>query len=558
MGDGEEVFWLAVVTPSLHYTMRGGERTIFRSNLVSSTEDIPKILFTHAFMRPKNQHRRASSQGALSGGQYVPFLVHPLTSIPLGLNAAGEVTGQFAAGVRRVWKDRWEGRRAGEGRLFSAEWAGKATAMLEEWINKQSNFAKLPTHMDFTKNFQEIAELDNMSTSYRFMYWLPDAVTDNDLDHAGPGFQKIALVLEASDSETKESTGPFGALFDKAVELHLRPEFHQSNPRHIFGLEKIATGEYRIFKKHKEFTRGNRDPVATRVPKIPPEIVRMILVYALDADGTADLMPTIFCCRLVNRTWHDIATELIHSELEIPATSYRRFISSPQSYSLPHLRNLHLHHHIYRRQNCNSFVVDAGGAPTEADISFLVARSPCLEHLLVEGAVSRAEYYQPGRYFDHIFAHVLGHRPELERNLIRRLKDRVLSLASLRESAAHNKKDIARDLFASWRQTPLYFFCLSEPSDELLVALADVLHAMVEVGRLPEISGFMRGQERPVIKVRFDGKRGWPWDEQQAWLVKKIGWIRENWPKRSLLAVTGTVFDPEPGTCGIEGWIEYL
>ncbi|RUP46674.1 hypothetical protein BC936DRAFT_146655 [Jimgerdemannia flammicorona] len=393
--------------------------------------------------------------------------------------------------------------------LFSAEWAGKATAMLEEWINKQSNFAKLPTHMDFTKNFQEIAELDNMSTSYRFMYWLPDAVTDNDLDHAGPGFQKIALVLEASDSETKESTGPFGALFDKAVELHLRPEFHQSNPRHIFGLEKFATGEYRIFKKHKELTRGNRDPVATRVPKIPPEIVRMILVYALDADGTADLMPTIFCCRLVNRTWHDIATELIHSELEIPATSYRRFISSPQSYSLPHLRNLHLHHHIYRRQNCNSFVVDAGGAPTEADISFLVARSPCLEHLLVEGAVSRAEYYQPGRYFDHIFAHVLGHRPELERNLIRRLKDRVLSLASLRESAAHNKKDIARDLFASWRQTPLYFFCLSEPSDELLVALADVLHAMVEVGRLPEISGFMRERVAVGRATGMAGEEDW-------------------------------------------------
>ncbi|RUP46675.1 hypothetical protein BC936DRAFT_146656 [Jimgerdemannia flammicorona] len=122
MGDGEEVFWLAVVTPSLHYTMRGGERTIFRSNL-----SIKYGRHSKNFIYPCFHAAQESTPTRKFSRSSLWWAIRPISGTPTHFNTTrlerrrrgyGRACGQFAAGVRRVWKDRWEERRAGEGRVI--------------------------------------------------------------------------------------------------------------------------------------------------------------------------------------------------------------------------------------------------------------------------------------------------------------------------------------------------------------------------------------------------------------------------------------------------------
>ncbi|RUS14887.1 hypothetical protein BC937DRAFT_93191 [Endogone sp. FLAS-F59071] len=351
-----------------------------------------------------------------------------------------------------------------------------------------------------------------------FTFWLSDGMNDREKQLA-VRVQKIGV------DPIRKTVSPYDLLFGESTGLPVRTEY-LSNPREFYGMEKIEHDEFRIWKKNKVTLVDGAEK-----RNIPLEIVRMILEMVLESRSKTDLLPTILICRLVNKTWHHLATTAACRRLTLSEGQFRTFFEGPKGNLYPYLACLDL---WSRNPKFGTQVVHShpnNPLAYEHELVDLLTLSPILGTVRLMD--TRGSDYRE-------FARVVGWRSDPESQQDRLAPDlvHVLNASTIKihrlisESDPNNIWELNESLKEVWeKEIPFRFFCLSDPSRELLQVIGRALQA------LSQAFGENTQANKCDFRLTFEGAGQWPHVDAVEWFGREREWLATIWPRNVSLAV---------------------
>lgn len=100
------------------------------------------------------------------------------------------------------------------------------------------------------------------------------------------------------------------------------------------------------------------------------------------------------------------------------------------------------------------------------------------------------------------------------------------------ESDPNNISELSKNLREVWeKEMPSWFFCLSDPSRELLQAIGRALQG------LSQAFGENTQTDKWDLRLRFEGAEQWPHIDAVEWLGREREWLAMLWPRDVSLTV---------------------
>ncbi|RUS20069.1 hypothetical protein BC937DRAFT_86455 [Endogone sp. FLAS-F59071] len=393
--------------------------------------------------------------------------------------------------------------------FFTEEWINRVAMDLEEWI-------KHPIEYPSTKlNLIKFQVESKHSMLHGFTFGLSSNGEDRD-----------TLSILIDKIKNMEITLPYDALFGEATGLPWRREFCQDNPRQWFGMKKIDYNRYLVWRKYNE---SSVSAVAAKQRDFPPGILHLILRNLVGEDSN-----TLIYCRLVNRNWYRVASEIAFSNLTVLDKQCRVFLNNPKTTILPFLRSIQFD--IYFSWDiCNSEFADFFRVIDEANIVDIVRHSPQLEQFIIKNLEGS------DRFGSYSLVRVIGFPSKL--NPTTESLSSTLPLSNLLERTVIKELESRCNFLETKARESLnlFFFCLAFPSDTFLAELTHILNIF------------------RYVTIQFEGLNQWPFDEAMDWLVRKHGWIIEHWPEQVSIIMLGKV-QPHASECVLWnlGQMKYL
>ncbi|RUS19592.1 hypothetical protein BC937DRAFT_87228 [Endogone sp. FLAS-F59071] len=369
----------------------------------------------------------------------------------------------------------------------------------------------------------------------------------------------VIIRITAYEDESHVRTSPYNLLFGQAAGLPVRDEYGD-DPRKFYRMEKQSVGDFLVWRR-PAMTDEEVGILKSNPLDIPPEILFVILRMVRDADQKTDMIPHLLLCRLVNRTWHEVATDLAYDRLRLSNQQISMFFVGPKSNLYPYIRRLHIssdHRDIsdlIPRDLCDiSDLISMDPSPTavlhEGQIVNLLSRAPnlrAIELIDTRWAVGRrsvvlmcgvvriigwhrsvaSEAADDASTLDVLESDLIctldAHAAEFTRAMIDpRTGHRIPCRDAYQWLGLH--RVVHRVLYG----TPLALLCFAAPSRVLMEAIGRTSRAFLETH-----ANF--GWCDEVATVMFEVRGEWSFENAVRWLEGEMGWLGEHWPSTTVL-----------------------